>query len=134
MLDSSGIVNDCELDLVAAFHHLLDFHIPLKVDGDWARWRLKKNVEFDIHSFYNALRGSNSVNFLCKSIRGVKAPQRVSFFVWTVVWGKILTCDNLRERGYTIVDWFYMCRYSGEMLDHLLLHFKEAYQLWSFVF
>ena len=40
MLDSSGIVNDCELDLVAAFHHLLDFHIPLKVDGDWARWRL----------------------------------------------------------------------------------------------
>ncbi|XP_065626148.1 outer envelope protein 64, chloroplastic [Quercus suber] len=57
MIDSSGTVNDCELDLLAAFHHLLDFHIPLKEDGDWVRWRLKNNVEYDIHSFYNALRG-----------------------------------------------------------------------------
>lgn len=51
---------DWELGLVAAFLHLLDSHIPLDEDGDR---RLKKNEEFDICSFYNALRGSNSVTF-----------------------------------------------------------------------
>ena len=45
---------------MAAFLRLLDSHIPLDEDGDW---RLKKNEEFDICSFYNALRGSNSVTF-----------------------------------------------------------------------
>ena len=33
----------------------------------------------------------------------VKAPRRVSLFVWTVVWDKILTGDNLRGRGMDFV-------------------------------
>ena len=54
---------------------------------------------------------------------------------WT--WGRILTItgDNLRRRGFTfpIVDWCCMCRYSGETMDHLLIHCEKAYQLWCFV-
>ena len=29
---------------------------------------------------------------------GVKAPKRVSFFLWTAAWGRILTIDNLVKR------------------------------------
>uniref|UniRef100_A0A2N9ID29 Reverse transcriptase zinc-binding domain-containing protein n=1 Tax=Fagus sylvatica TaxID=28930 RepID=A0A2N9ID29_FAGSY len=48
--------------------------------------------------------GGNGVQFSWKSIWGVKAPSRVSF-VWTVAWGRILTCDNLMRQGYAMVNW-----------------------------
>lgn len=37
------------------------------------------------------------VSFPWKSIWGIKAPRRVSFFGWSVTWGKILTYDNLMK-------------------------------------
>lgn len=94
----------------------------LIVGGDWVQWRLKKNWDFDIYSYYNALRGSSSVIFPCKGIWGMKAFPRVSFFVWMVAWGKILTGENLRRRGFTIMDWCCMCHSSGEIVDHLLIN------------
>ena len=36
------------------------------------RWKLNTNGDFDIHSFYNILRGSSSVSFTWKSIWSVK--------------------------------------------------------------
>ena len=56
------------------------------------------------------------------------------FFVWMATWGKILTCNNLRRRWYTIVDWCCMYWCSGEGVDYLFIYRIEAYQLWSFVF
>ena len=44
------------------------------------------------------------------------------FFVWTTVWDKIFTGDNLQGRGFDFVDWCIMCRCNGETVDHLLLH------------
>ena len=64
--------------------------------------------------------------FPWKVVWKVKAPQRV----WTAVWDKILTGDNLRGRGMDFVDWCIMCRCNGETVDHLLLHCEKAYQLW----
>ena len=36
---------------------------------------------FDIHSFYNTLRGPSSNTFLWKGIWGVKAPGKFPFFL-----------------------------------------------------
>ena len=41
---------------------------------------------------------------------------------------------NLPIRGFDFVDWCIMCHCNGETMDHLLLHCRKAYQLWSFVF
>ena len=54
----------------------------------------------DVRSFYKMLRGSSSGIFFWKAIWGVKAPQWVSFFIWTAAWGKILIGDSLRRRCY----------------------------------
>ena len=62
----------------------------------------------------------------------MKAPCRVSFFVWIVAWGRVLTTDHLRKRDYTIMDWCCLCKYNGESVDHLLLHCGEVFRLWSF--
>ena len=63
---------------------------------------MKKNWEFDMLSYYNALRGSTTVSFLWKGVWGFEGSLEAL--------GKILTCDNLRRRGYTIVNWCCICR------------------------
>ena len=101
--------------------------------GDWMRWKLKPNGEFDTWSYYNNLRAPPSIVFPWKGIWRVKAPRLVSFFVWRVAWNKILTGDNLRRlRGLDFVDWSIMCRHCGEMVDHLLLHCEMVHRLWNF--
>ena len=72
--------------------------------------------------------------FPWKHVWKVKVSRRVSFFVWIAVWDRIFTGDNLRGRMMDCVDWCIMCRCNGETVDHLLLHYGKAYQLWSLVF
>ncbi len=74
------------------------------------------------------------VKFPWKRIWGVKAPRCVSFLVWTAAWGKILTYDNLVRRGYALAGWCCMCRSSGEMGDHLLLHCEMASRVVDLLF
>ena len=96
--------NDWEADVVVDFFRLLAAYLPTGTDGDRLRWRLTKNGDFTIRSFYHKLHGSSSVVFPWKGIWKVKAPRRASFFVWTATWDRILTGDNLWLRGFDFVD------------------------------
>jgi hypothetical protein len=58
----------------------------------------------------------------------------VAFFVWTIVLRKILTLDNLRKMNVIVINWCYMCKRSEESIDHILLHFEVATELWSVLF
>ena len=64
----------------------------------------------------------------------IKVPPRVAFFSWTAALGKILTTDNLWKRHVAVLEWCFMCKRCGELVDHLLLHCSIAYELWSMVF
>lgn len=57
-------------------------------------------------------------------------PAKIAFIGWTTSHGKILTMDNLRKCGLVMMDWFYMCKKSGESVDYLLLHCDVARMLW----
>ena len=93
------------------FLRILGANTPPMDVGDWMRWKLKPNGEFDIWSYYNNLRAPPSIVFPWKGIWRVKAPRLVSIFVWCVAWNKILTGDNLRRlRGLDFVDQCIMCR------------------------
>ena len=78
-------------------------NLPPTVNGDRMRWKLTKNEAFNIRSFYNMLRSPWPIIFPWKGVWKVKAPRRVSFFVWTAVWDRILTGDNLRGRMMVFV-------------------------------
>ena len=65
---------------------------------------------------------------------GMLRTLRVSFFLWSATWGKILTIDNLNKRGLLLVNWFCMCWCNGETVDHLLINCEIAHTLWSEVF
>ena len=84
---------------------ILGSNLPQTENGDRMRRKLTKNGGFDIRSFYNKLRGPLPIIFPWKGIWKVKAPQHISFFVWTATWDKILTGNNLRGKGLDFVDW-----------------------------
>jgi hypothetical protein len=126
--------NDWEVDVVVEFFLFLTSNIVTNEGPDRLRWKLQKDGAFDSRSFYYALKDRFGLIFPWKSIWAFKAPQRVSFFVWTAAWGRILTCDNLMRRDYTMAGWCCMCHCDGETVDHLLLHCPEVHALWSFVF
>ena len=113
--------NDWEMDEGLHFLRILEANTPPMDVGDRMRWKLKLNGDFDIRSYYNKLRNSPSIVFPWKAIWKVKAPRRVSFFVWCVAWNKILTGDNLRLRKLVFVDWCIMCRHCGETVDHFFI-------------
>ena len=96
----------------------LHSYIPKGVGEDGLQWQLRGNGFFDIRSCYLVLRGSQPMNFPWRSIWRVKAPRRVSLFVWSAAWERILTIDNLK-RGYQLARWCCMCQCDGETVNHL---------------
>ena len=113
---------------------MLDSHTPLGEGNDRMIWKLKSNGEFTVRSFYEKLRGLAPMPFPWKAIWMTKAPQRVSFFVWTAAREKTLTCENLIKIGFSMVSRCCMCRCTRETVDHLLIHCSMAFELLSFIF
>jgi hypothetical protein len=54
--------------------------------------------------------------------------------VWSAGLDKILTLDNLRKQHVIVINICYMCKKTGESVDHLLLHCDVASALWSSLF
>lgn len=82
-------------------------------------WKLAKRKGFEVSSFYLAQMGVCEQSFPWRSIWKTEVPCRVVFFVWIAALGNILMIDNLHKRKTWILDWFYMCKSSGESIDHL---------------
>uniref|UniRef100_A0A2N9FC99 Reverse transcriptase domain-containing protein n=1 Tax=Fagus sylvatica TaxID=28930 RepID=A0A2N9FC99_FAGSY len=126
--------NDWELDQMVSFLSLLHSHTPRGDVGDKLVWGPGRKGIFDSRSFYHVLHTPQKIYFPWKGIWGLKAPPRVAFFMWTVAWGRILTCDNLKKRGFMLAGWCCMCKSADETVDHLLLHCRMARHLCNFVF
>ena len=88
-----------------SFFSLLYSHTPRREDVDKLRWNLNRNSSFESRSFYHASRAPREVLFPWKSIWAVKDPRRIAFFVWTMDWDRILTCDNLMKWGHVMAGW-----------------------------
>ena len=125
--------NDWEVQKVLAFFNFIHSKILAGLALDSMCWKLRQNGEFDVKSFYHALDVKVDIEFPWRAIWRVKASRRVSFFMWSVAWGRILTCDNLMCCGYIMVGWCCMCCNDGETGNHLLIHCTLASDLWNLV-
>jgi hypothetical protein len=38
------------------------------------------------------------------------------------LWGRILTVDNFRKRGFTPVNWCCLCKKNDKTVNHLLIY------------
>ena len=117
-----------------SFFEHVSAKIPKGEGDDVMILQLNRSGIFDVHSFNNFLLKAPFVSFSWQSIWCVKLPKRVSFFLGTATRGGILTIDNLVKKNLPRVNWCCLCQCDEEIVDHLLLHCKFAYALWSEVF
>ena len=89
---------------------------------------------FKVSGYYHSLSPFIVISFPWKMVWQSKVPPRIAFFSWTAALGKILTIDNLRKRHFVVLEWCFMCKRCGESVDHLLLHYPIAYEMWSMIF
>ena len=58
-------------------------------------------------------------------------PPKVNIFFWILLQNKILTLDNLKKRGFIIVNRCVLCKNDGETVDHIMLHLSFTKKLWD---
>ena len=80
------------------------------------------NKSFKVSKYYLSLSSTPDTLFPWKPAWLSKIPPRIAFFSWTAALGKILTLENLWYKGVAVVDQCYMCKKSGESMNHLLLY------------
>jgi hypothetical protein len=129
----SRLVHDWEVEVLASFYSRLYSYKFRGIGEDKLRWIPSSKGAFEVSSYYRVISSHGSPSFPWKGIWKTKAPPRVAFFAWTAARGKILTIDNLRRRGMTVVNRCWLCESDGETVDHLLLHCGVANALWNVI-
>ena len=81
---------------------------------------------FSVSLMYRKLRYSLPTDFPWQSIWNPIVPPKLGFFAWEASWGKVLTLDQLKRRGISLVNRCCLCEESEETIDHLLIHSSRA--------
>ncbi|WKA03436.1 hypothetical protein VitviT2T_021543 [Vitis vinifera] len=101
---------------------------------DRVLWNASKNEIFFVKSLYNTLDSSGSVPFPWRIIWSPCVPTKVGFFAWEASWGKVLTQDQLKRRGWILANRCFLCCDEEETINHILIHCPKARVLWNLVF
>ena len=81
---------------------------------------------FSTKSLCKALASGSSVLFPMKNIWKSCVQPKVSFFTWEASWGKVLTLDQVKKRGWALANRCSFCQVEEESIDHLLLHCEKT--------
>ena len=126
--------NDWEMEEVEGLFQRI-YHLVLHSDvEDVLSWKISKNGFFSVRSLYRSLTSTSSEPFPWNIIWRSWAPIRVSFFAWKASWNIILTTDQLKRRGWILLNRCYLCKMEEETSDYLLLFCKKATMLWNLFF
>ena len=85
-----------------------------------------KDGIFSTKSLCKALVSGSSVLFPMKNIWKSCVQPKVSFFAWEASWGKVLTLDQVKKRGWDLANRCSFCQVEEESIDHLLLHCEKT--------
>ena len=126
--------NDWELEEAQRFMGIISTKSlsPFSVDRIW--WSGAKDGMFSVKSSYDLFDGGRQHLVLVKMIWNPIAPTKVGFFVWEVWWGKILTMDQLKKRGFSLASRCPFCEQTEEVLKHLFIHCHKIWDLWTTLF
>ena len=106
--------NDWEMEEVEAFSRRLHGQVLRRDDEDVMSWRVSKNGFFTVKSFYSSLVPCISREFPSSLVWNPWVPKRVSFFAWEAIWGRILTIDQLKRKGWILPSRCYLCKVDEE--------------------
>ena len=61
-------------------------------------------------------------------------PSKVGGFTWETWWGKVLTMEQLKKRGFHLATRCPFCGKSEETLEHIMIHCLLIWDLWAIIF
>ena len=95
--------------------------------------RLRTRI-FSVKSLYSVLEPRIAVPFPWNIIWSPCVPTKVGFFALEASWGKVLTLDQLKRRGWAIANKCFLCCAEEESINHIIIHCSKARVLWELVF
>ncbi|RVX23145.1 putative mitochondrial protein [Vitis vinifera] len=118
--------NDWELEAVASLLSVLQGKRLNVGMEDRVVWNASKNGSFSVKSLYNTLDSGGAVSFPWRIIWSPCVPTKVGFFAWEASWGKVLTQDHLKRRGWSLANRCFLCCDDEETINHILIHCPKA--------
>ena len=125
---------DCGQESFDLFMDMVYSSTEWELGPDKVCWKLVRSRGFEVRGFYLSFYPPTLLSFPWRMTWQSKVPPRVAFFSWFSSLGRVLTTDNLCKRRALVLDWCYICKSCGELVDHLLLYCPIACELWSLVF
>ena len=80
---------------------------------------------------YKGFDPSPAFDFPYRLVWNPVVPPKIGVYAWEATWGQVLTLDQLKRSGMTLVNRCFMCKEDEENIDHLLIHCKSAKMLWN---
>ena len=128
-----GHDNDCEVREVKTLFRRLHGQVLRRDDEDVMSWWASKKGLFIVKSFYSSLSLCNARMFHSGIVWNPWAPNKVSFFAWEDIWGRILTLGQLK-RSYFLPNRCYLCKVEEKSANHLHFHCPKAAMIWQLIF
>ena len=119
----------CKVSLPRSIRRVSILTLPIDFDGKW-----KKNGSFSVNTCFELLEGGSQQSVPIKMLWNPTVPTKVGFFAWEVWWGKILTLDQLKKRGFSLVSRCVFCGKDEESLEHLFIHCPKVWCMWTAIF
>ena len=94
-------------------------------------WDVNKKGQYIVKANYMHMENERIDNYPVGLIWNNRVPPKVSVFTWEVWWGKVLTGDQLKRRGFQLANRCPMCKEEEENLGHLFLHCPTIWRFWA---
>ena len=82
---------------------------------------MDKKGQYTVKANYRHMENARIDNYSVGFIWNSWVLPKVSMFTWEVWWGKVLTRDQLKRRGFQLENRCPMCKEEEENLDHLFM-------------
>ena len=96
-------------------------------------WEPSSCRTLSLKSLYSILDHGDPILFPHGQQRFYAHP-KVAFLAWKASWEKILTLEQVKRRGFSLVNRCFLCQRNEETIDHILLHCEKTWILWQLTF
>ena len=121
--------NDWEMEEVERFLQILYRRKITSYQEDQLLLKGAKDVIFSARIMYKKMVHSPPITFPCRSIWNPIIPPKIGFFTREASWVKVLTLDQLKQRGVTLANMCFLCKEEEKSIYHLLIHCPRAKML-----
>ncbi|XP_078179612.1 uncharacterized protein LOC144573737 [Carex rostrata] len=82
-------------------------------------WKGTSNGKYTVKSAYLLMKNTPRIQHKVHRVWALKVPPRVKVFGWLMLRNRLLTIDNLHQRGLTIPNRCVLCKSNLETIHHL---------------